>query len=57
MVSSKIDFKTTIEKIEVKLPEGTQGELAESIGKDVIENLKRNEELSKLLAKTIRPYI
>jgi len=56
-VSAKIDFQTTIGKIEVKMPEGTQGDLAESIGKDVIESLKNNEEIAKILAKTIRPFI
>jgi len=56
-VSAKIDFKTTIEKIQVNLPEGTQGELADSIGKDIIESLKNNEDMAKILAKTIRPFI
>jgi len=57
IVSSQIDFKTTIEKIEVKMPEGTQDNLAESVGKDVIESIKRNSEIAKLLAKIIRPYV
>jgi len=57
-VSAKVEFKTTVNnKIEVKIPEGTQEDLANDIGKKVVESLKNDEELSKTLAKEIRPYI
>lgn len=53
----KVDMKTVIEQIEINLPEGSLDKMAEESGKRLEEKLKTDEDLRKLLANALRPYL
>jgi len=57
IVPPKVDINTTIQQIEVKLPEGSLDRMAEETGKQVTNKLLMDEKLRKSLAKALRPYL
>lgn len=57
IVPPKVDINTLISEIKVQLPEDSLDKMAEETGKQVIDRLKTDEKLHKLLAQMFRPYI
>jgi hypothetical protein len=52
-----LQFATAIASIQINLPDNALEQVAEEAGKKITEELTKNEELAKKIAKLIRPYV
>jgi TP901 family phage tail tape measure protein len=52
-----LNFATAIASISINLPDNALEQVAEEAGRKITEELTKNEELAKKIAKLIRPYV
>ena len=56
-VDQHVDLSTSIDNIEIKLPDNALDRVAEETARQIEEKLKSDEDLAKKIAKIIRPWI